>query len=290
MTSGSSYRALSWLCAAGIVAFFAWIAVAFGYPGTPIVALLTLGLVLATLKWGVREPVNLWQAVAEPSQVPRVALMILVVIAAQLAVNTAVRLFDETTYWQWSYAIYLVVWTGAPLAFIGLGIVRWPSRRASPRKREFLTISAVAILIAAAVCYLGWVEYGGPRVTSSLLDLVIGGGSVLLGATMEEVLFRVLLLTALVQASGSRMQALVLSSVFFALAHGPVSLSGPVVTQDWDLLFIYAKEILPSWTMLIMFGFLVGALWLRTGSITLIAVVHAISNLGPLLAGGLSAL
>ncbi len=290
MTSTSSYRALSWLCVAGIVAFFVWIAVAFGYPGTPIVALLTLGLVLATLKWGVREPVNLWQAVAEPSQVPRIALLIIVVIAAQLAVNTAVRLFDETTYWQWSHAIYLVVWTGVPLAFIGLGIVRWPSRRASPKNREFLTVSVAAILVAVAMGYLGWDEYGGPRVTPSLLDLVIGGGSVLLGATMEEVLFRVLLLTALVQASGSRMQALVLSSVFFALAHAPVSLSGTVMTQDWDLLLVHAKAFLPALTILIMFGFLIGALWLRTGSITVIAVAHAISNLGPLLAGGLNAI
>lgn len=291
MTSGSSYRALSWLCVAGIVAFHAWIAVApYGYPGAPIVGLMTLGLVAATLKWGVREPADYWQAAAEPSQPPRVALMILVVIAAQLAVGTAVRLFDEETYWRGSYAIYLLAWTGVPLAFIGLGVIRWPGRRASPRMPEFLTVAAAAILVAAALCYLGFVQYGGPRVTPSLVELAIGGGSMLLGATMEEVLFRVLLLTALVQASGSRLQALILSSVFFALAHAPAALAGPVVHQDWAQLSVYVKSFLPELTVLTGFGFLAGALWLRTGSIALIAVVHAISNLGPVLAGGLNGL
>lgn len=290
MPSSSPYRALSWLCVVGIVAFYAWITIAFGYPGTPIVALMTLGLVLATLKWGVREPVNYWQCVAQPSQVPRVALMILVVIAAQLAMGTAVRLFDETTYWRLSYAIYLLAWTVLPLAFLGFGIIRWPRRRASPRTRELLTVATPAILLAAVMCYLGSVEYGGPRVTPPLVELAIGGGSVLLGATMEEVLFRVLLLTALVQASGSRMQALILSSVIFALAHAPTALAGPVVNQDWALLSVYVKSFLPALTVLTGSGFLLGALWLRTGSITLIAVVHAISNLGPVLVGGLNGL
>lgn len=290
MTSISFYRPLSWLCVVGLVVFYAWIAVAFGLPGTPIVALITLGLVLATLKWGVREPVDYWRAVAQPSQMPRVALLILVVLVAQLAIGTAVRLIDETTYWRWSYAIYLLVWTGVSLAFIGLGVVQWPERRASPQVRELLIVAVPAILVAAAIGYLGAVEYSGPRVTPSFVELAIGGGSVLLGATMEEVLFRVLLLTALVHASGSRTQALILSSVIFALAHTPAALAGPVVNQDWVQLSVYAKSFLPELTVLTAFGFLVGALWLRTGSIALIAVVHAITNLGPVLVGGLSVL
>lgn len=290
MSASFYYRAMSWLCAAGIVAFYAWITVVpFGWQGAPVVAVVVLGLVVTALKWGVRRPVDYWEAVAEPAQAPRVMFLIVACLGIQLTVGAVFQLAHQmiiSTFW--SLAVYFLAWTSVPLAMIGLGIVRWPLRRASPPGCELLVVAVAGILVAVGIGYLGFVAYDGPRLAPTPPQLIIGVAATLLAATTEEVVYRVLLLTALVRASGSRNQALVLSSVIFALVHLPPTVAGPVVAGDWVQLSSYFTSFLPELVFIMGAGFLFGALWLRTGSVILISVVHAICNLGAVLAGSLN--
>lgn len=288
MSASSYYRVLSWLCAAGIVAFYALITVApFGWWGAPVVALVMLGLVFATLKWGVRTPVDYWEAVADPPQALRVMFLIFVCLAIQLIVGAAVQLANQMTMSGfWSQSVTFLAWTIVPLVMIGMGIVRWPRRRAYPARRELLAVAVAGIIVAAGMGYLGFLAYDSPRLAPTPPQLLFAGAVTLLAASMEEVIYRVLLLTALLRASGSRNQALVLSSVIFALAHLPPSVAGPVVAGDWVQLSFYFTSFLPGLGWIMGLGFLFGALWLRTGSVILISLVHGICNLGSVLAGG----
>lgn len=287
MTASFYYRALSWLCIAGIITFYAWITVVpFGWQGAPVFAVVVLGLVLAALKWGVRKPVDYWEAVAEPTQAPRVMFLIVVCLVVQLIVSAVVQLAHQMSINTfWSQAVYFLAWTCVPLAMIGMGIVRWPRRRASPPKPELLTVAVAGTLVAAGIGYLGFVAYDGPRLAPAPAQLLLSGAVLLLAAATEEVVYRVLFLTALLRASGSRSQALVLSSVIFALAHLPPTVAGPIVAGDWVQLSSYFTSFLPELVFIIGVGFLFGALWLRTGSVILITIVHAICNLGAVLAG-----
>lgn len=287
MTAGSHYRTLSWLCGVGIIAFYGWITVApYGWQGAPILAVIMLGLVVATLKWGVERPVDYWEAVAEPAQAPRVMLLIVVALVIQLVIVAVVMVANQMSLSQLSSnAVYFLVWTGVPLAMIALGVVRWPRRTASPAPRELLIVAAVAILLAAVWCYLRALGYDGPRQAPTLPHLLIVSAATLLGATMEELVLRVLLLTALVQATGSRTHALIISSVIFALVHLPLALAPPVIAGDWIQLSSYFEAFAPELIFSIGGGFLLGALWLRTGSFILISTVHALWNLGPVLVG-----
>lgn len=287
MTAGSKYRTLSWLCALGIIAFYGWITVVpYGWQGAPVVAVIMLGLVVATLKCGAGGSVDYWKAVAEPAQVPRVMLLIVVALAIQLLIVSVVMVSNQMSLSQLSSnAVYFLVWTGVPLAMIASGVVRWPRRTASPAPRELLIVGAVAILLAAIWCYIRALGYDGPRQAPTLPHLLIVISATLLGATMEELVLRVLLLTALVQASGSRTQALIISSVIFALIHLPTALAAPVIAGDWVQLPSYFEAFVPELIFSIGVGFLLGALWLRTGSIILISTVHALWNLGPILVG-----
>lgn len=279
---------MSWLCVAGIGAFGAWITVApFGWQGAPVAIAVILGLVLAFLRMGVRKPVDYWEAVAEPAQAPRVMLLILICLAIQLTVGAVVQVAHQMSMSAfWSDAVYFFAWIVGPLAMIGSGMVRWPQRRASPANRELVPVAVAGFFVAAILGYLGFVAYDGPRLSTTPTQLIIGGGFTLLAATMEEVVYRVLLLTALVTASGSRNQALLLSSVIFALAHLPPAVAGPVVAGDWAQFSYYLTSSLPEQVWLLGGGCLFGALWLRTGSVTLISIVHAICNLGAVLSAG----
>jgi membrane protease YdiL (CAAX protease family) len=112
---------------------------------------------------------------------------------------------------------------------------------------------------------------------------------VVLGATLEEIVFRVLLLTALLKRTGLRFQAVFLSSIAFGLMHVPGTLVDPVLHGDWVSLQQVAFEYAPQFLVQTFLGLVLGVLWLRTGSITLIALAHATLNMGNALAYGLLA-
>ncbi|MBB5747404.1 CPBP family intramembrane glutamic endopeptidase [Brevundimonas variabilis] len=288
MKTTSAYGALTWLCVAGITALLGWLALTLtAYPATPYLALAMIGVSWAFLKLGSSDRTYHWTTVSEPRQVPRVVALIVLVSVIQIAVSVLVRTFAEMTV-VWASVIYIVVWTAVPVAMIGFGVVRLPRRQSSPAKRDFIIVASAATLFAALDCWVGMVTYNGERAVPSFFELALGGSYTLLGATMEEVIYRVLLITALFKVTGSRTQSLVISSVAFGLAHLPAFLYAPILAQDWTQVAIYLKDDLAALSFIIGFGFIAGSVWLRTGSVALIILMHTLSNLADVLVGGLN--
>lgn len=284
MTSIRIYPALSVLGVALVLAYYVWITVVpFGFAGAPIAALVLLGLTLVTLKVGIRQQ-RVWWEMTDPGQAPRVVALILIGIIVQLAIGWALRSvgrFDGLT----SMLVYVGVWTGLPLLVVMLGVIRWPRRVAAPSMRSLVVIAIPALVVAAGIGWLGWMAFEEPRVLPGPVELILGAAATLLGATAEEVVFRVLLLTAIVRASGSRSQALILSSVVFALYHVPSSISVPLLAGDWNEVVVYFQGSVADLVWTTGIGFVLGALWLRTGSVWLISLCHAICNIGQVVVG-----
>lgn len=280
------YRLLSWLCGLGILAFLTWITIApFGFSAIPLAAVLILGLGLATVRLGVRRPVSYWESPAEPNQVARVALMIVAALGLQLAIGAGLQFAGQMNDVS-SKILSIAIWVGVPAISLASGFVAWPERRASPGKLDFAIVAAIALALAATLCVLTASSGDGERATTWSGGLAARIAMVFTAATMEEVVFRVLWLTALVRATNSRTHALILSTTVFALSHAPLVLAQPVLTMDWDLLREASAWYFPGMMWQLGLGFLLGALWLRTGSLALIAIIHALYNLGGLLAGG----
>lgn len=184
---------------------------------------------------------------------------------------------------------YLLTGTLVPAAFLQFGLVTWPSRLSHPGRLRLLLIAGLAICLAAAWSYTGYSTTPDKIDIPPVPDLIVTVGAVIVGATFEEIVFRVLLLTALLDRTGSRFQAVFLSSVVFGLMHVPGALADPIMHGDWVFLQQVAFEYAPEFLMQTMVGLLLGVLWLRTGSITLIAATHAILNMGNFMATGLLA-
>lgn len=184
---------------------------------------------------------------------------------------------------------YLLAGTLVPAAFVQFGLVNWPSRSSHPGRLRLLLIAGLAIGLAAAWTYAAYSVAPEKSDLPPVPDLIVTVGAVILGATFEEIVFRVLLLTALLDRTGSRFQAVFLSSIAFGLMHVPGALLDPVLHGDWAFLLQVAFEYAPEFLMQTFIGLLLGVLWLRSGSITLIAATHAILNLGNAMAYGLLA-
>lgn len=187
------------------------------------------------------------------------------------------------------YVTYLLTGTLVPAACLGFGLVKWPSRSSRPGPLRLFLISALAIGLAAAWTYGAYLIAPDKSDIPAVPELIVSVGAVILGATFEEIIFRVLLLTALLDRTGSRFQAVFLSSVAFGLMHVPGALADPVIHGEWALLQQVAFDYAPEFLVTTLIGLLLGALWLRTGSITLIVATHAILNLGRVIAYGLLA-
>lgn len=187
-----------------------------------------------------------------------------------------------------SYMIaYLLAGTLVPAAFLQFGLVAWPSRSSHPGRLRLFLIAAVAIGIAAAWTYGAWSIAPDKADTPPVPELIVTVGALIVGATFEEIVFRVLFLTALLARTGSRLQAVFLSSVVFGLMHAPGALLDPILHGEWAFLQQVAFEYAPEFLMQVFLGLLLGALWLRSGSITLIVATHATLNLGKAMAYGL---
>lgn len=184
---------------------------------------------------------------------------------------------------------YLLAGTLIPAAFLQFGLIAWPSRSSHPGRLSLLLISGLAIGLAVAWSGGAWSIAPDRSAIPPVPDLIVTVGAVIVGATFEEIVFRVLLLTALLDRTGSRFQAVFLSSVAFGLMHVPGALVDPVLHSDWPFLHQVAFEYAPEFLMQTFIGLLLGVLWLRTGSITLIALTHAVLNMGKVLAYGLLA-
>ncbi|WP_298161517.1 CPBP family intramembrane glutamic endopeptidase [Brevundimonas sp.] len=187
----------------------------------------------------------------------------------------------------WSPIFWQARWF--PQFFLKCKLITWPSRLRYLGPLRLFLFGGLAICLAAAWSYAAYTLSPEASGLPPAHELIVTVGAVIIGATFEEILFRVLLLTALLDRTGSRFQAVFLSSVVFGLMHVPGALTDPIMHGDWAFLQQVAFEYAPVFLMQTVFGLLLGVLWLRTGSITVIAATHAMLNLGSDIANGLLA-
>ena len=143
--------------------------------------------------------------------------------------------------------------------------------------------SVAALGFAIGVSYLKFANAPPDSEILTVGDLVLHGPVLLVAAAAEEVVFRVLLLTALLDLTRSRFHAVFVSSVVFGLGHAPLALIQPVALGDWALLQHAAQAYAPHLLLQVLGGLALGSVWLRTGSLGLVVVTHAIMNVGPVL-------
>lgn len=240
------------------------------------------GLCFLALKLGTAGSTVYWRADAGFKQVKRIALMVGVGLAIQLCVTATLILSGNSSELS-ATILALLVWTLVPVAFLMSGFVKWPRRLGSPSRLRLLLASVVGIGLAAAFTYQS-ILISQPE-TPSIGRLLFMLGQLVVAAGAEEVVFRVLLLTALLDLGLSRFQAVFLSGVVFAAGHAPLFLVEPITSADWPLLQhavdLYAEVFLVQ----VAIGLGLGVLWLRTGSITLVTLTHALFNVGAALAG-----
>ena len=244
------------------------------------------GLSFAVMRFATAGSTIFWSGGSRPSrQVGRIATLIGVALAVHLSAGWIFELqgrLDET-----ATTVALLTWTIIPAAFLAFGVAEWPARLESTSKLRLALVGAVAVCFAIAVSYAKFAN-GPPELEiPSVGVLFIPVAGLTVAAAAEEVVFRVLLLTALLDLTRSRFHAVFLSSILFGLTHAPLALLQPVVHGDWPMLQYAAEAYTPEFLMQTVGGLVLGVLWLRTGSIGLVVLTHAILNVGPRLLTGL---
>ena len=252
---------------------------------TILLALLFGGLFVA-LRFASAGSTVFWKGGPRPGrQVGRIAIMIGTALAVQLSAGWIFELdgrLDEA-----ASVLALLTWTVIPAAFVASGVVKWPKRVEVASKRRLTLVGAIAICLTLSVSYAKFAYAPTEVVIPSLGGLLIPVASLIAAAAAEEVVFRVLLLTASLDLALSRFHAVFLSSIAFGLIHAPLALMQPVVHSDWSMLQYAAYAYTPVFLMQTLAGLCLGVLWLRTGSISLVVLSHAIINVGPTLLTGL---
>lgn len=236
------------------------------------------GVLFLVLRWATSGSTTYWRTIDTPPQVARILAMIICALSVQMAVGAY---FDRQGHLgETAVAVFLVIWTLFPAIFLGARIVRWPSRVLRPSAFRLLIVGVIALGIAAALTSLGFFSAASESQVQPVSQWPLVLGSVVLGAAAEEVVWRVLLLTALLQSTRSRFHAVFLSGVGFAMMHAPLVLMQPVLRADWPMLHFAVNAYAPEFLMTAAVGCFLGAVWLRTGSITLIVLTHTVLNLG----------
>lgn len=242
------------------------------------------GLCFLALKVGTAGSAVYWRGEGGSKQVKRIALMVGVGLAIQLSLDATLLRSGNSSALS-AEITGLLVWTLVPATFVGSGYVAWPRRLASSSRLRLFLASVVAIGLAAAFTHQSVLISAAETPSFGELSLMLARLVVAAGA--EEVVFRVLLLTALLDLGLSRFQAVFLSGVVFAAGHAPLAMAQPVTLGDWPLLHhaidLYGEVFLAQ----VAVGLGLGVLWLRTGSIALVTLTHALFNVGTALAGNI---
>jgi len=237
------------------------------------------GLTFLALRFATAGSRIYWSSGSGSQQVGRIALL----IAAALAIHLCVSWFFEIQgrLGETASVVSLIVWITVPTAFLACGFVTWPVRLQSASKLRLIIAGLAAFGLASFVSYLKFATAPEGHRIAAIDQLSSQLATLVAAAAAEEVVFRILLLTALLSLTRSRFSAVFLSSVFFGLTHAPLALMQPVVHADWPMLAYAAQSYLPHFLMQTLLGLVLGIIWLRTGSVGLIVVTHAIVNLGP---------
>lgn len=289
-------RRLSQLAALGLAALTWWACVSMpGVLGDEFVAeiiavfgvltLLLFGMMFLALRWATGGNATYW-TLGAPDQVRPTGWMIVTTLGVMLAGGRALDWMDQLDPLN-LVVVYLVSWTLVPAAFLLARKVRWPTRVARPGWATLLLLCVIGIGVAAAWSWGAWSWVPDRLDPPSIGRVLFVVPVTLLGASMEEVAFRVLLLTALLDRLGSRYEAVFLSAVAFGLMHVPGALAQPLFEVNWPLLQTVVQTYAPEFLFQVLFGLFFGVLWLRSGSIALIAAVHMLLNLGSHFAVGL---
>lgn len=244
------------------------------------------GLMFLVMRIATAGSTTYWSGESQPKQLWLITLMIGVAIGLQLVAGRILDDLDRQS--AVTFAVTgLVIWTLVPAIFLKFGIVKWPVRLRSISKPKMILATVICLCIAAASTYAVLSAAPPAAKTPSIIGLFVPIAYLIVAAAAEEVVFRVLFLTALLDLAVSRFQAVFLSSVAFAMVHVPLALAQPVTSGDWSLLEYAANAYAPEFLWQVAFGLLFGVIWLRTGSITLVVLTHALTNLGETLAYGL---
>jgi membrane protease YdiL (CAAX protease family) len=257
------------------------------YAAMFVFTLILFGLLFLALRLAAGGSATYWTQ-NRPDQVRPIIWMELATVGLMLAAHVVFHWLGRGDPAS-AMIIYLLTGTLVPAAFLLCRLVSWPTRTRHPGGLRLLLIGGIALGLAVAWTYGAYSIAPDKSDFPSVPDLTVAAGALILGATLEEIVFRVLLLTALLDRTGSRFQAVFLSSVAFGLMHVPGALADPVLRGDWAFLQQVALEYAPVFLMQTFVGLLLGVLWLRSGSITLIVLTHAILNLGNAMAYGLLA-
>lgn len=289
-------RRLSQLSAAALAALAWWVCVSRpGVLGDEFVAeiiavfgvltLILFGAVFLALRWATGGNATYW-TMRTPDQLRTIGWMIVSTMGVMLAGGRALEWMGRLDALS-AIVVSLIASTLVPAAFLLAREVRWPSRVARPGWPSLLVLCVVGIGIATAWSWAAW-SWAPDRLDPPSIGRVLFVLPVtFLAASMEEVVFRVMLMTALLERLGSRFEAVFLSAVAFGLMHVPGAFAQPLFEANWPLLQIVAFDYAPQFLMQVLLGLFLGVLWLRSGSIALIAAVHTLLNLGSHLAVGL---
>ncbi len=166
-----------------------------------------LGLRLAT-----SGSITYWSGRTDAKQLWRLGLMIFVTLVFQI---TAGRVLDYHGLLgpETSSVVFLLTWTLIPVTFLLMGLVKWPERLRSASMIRLFLIGMVAVCLAGSYSYYSLVS-GEPNIPpADVLSIMLA--DLVVGATVEEIVTRVLLLTALLDLTGSRFQSVFLSGVIF---------------------------------------------------------------------------
>lgn len=255
------------------------------YAGTIVVAFALLlavlfGVVFVALRFATAGSTTFWSGGPRPSrQVRRIAIMIGTALAVQMSAGWIFEV--QGLLEQTSRSIALLTWTIIPGAFVASGWVEWPVRLQKASRGRLVLVGAVAVGCAVAVSYWKFAASPDRFDIPSTGGLLLAVARVIAAAAAEEVVCRILLLTALLDLTRSRFHAVFLSSAVFGLLHAPLALMQPVVQADWPLLQYAAHAYAPEFLAQTFCGLALGVVWLRTGSIGLVVLTHALVNVGP---------
>lgn len=283
-------RRLSLLFGLALAALTFWILVSapgvvdpeFAGTAYTVVALLVavfFSLLFVVLRFATAGSTIYWNAGSQQNQVGWIATMIAVALVVHLSASWIFELqgrLDET-----ASIVALLTWTLVPAAFLALGLVKWPKRLKCVSKLRLCLVGTAALGFATAVSYAKFANGPAGLEIPAVGGVFIPVAGLIVAAAAEEVVCRVLLLTAILALTRSRFHAVFLSSVVFGLIHAPLALIQPVVHGDWLILQSAAQAYAPDFLLQTVAGLILGVLWLRTGSISLVVLTHAVMNVGP---------
>ncbi len=249
------------------------------YVAFALLVVLLFGLIFIGLRFATAGSAIYWSSGFPPDQVGRIGAMIAVALAIHLGASWILELLGRAN--ETSSVVALLCWTLVPAIFLALGLVRWPERLTHASKLTLSLASVAALSFAIGYSYLKFSNIPPDSAVLSAGSQALQIPILLAAATAEEVVFRVLLLTAVLDLTRPRFHAVFLSGVVFGLGHAPLALIQPVALGDWPLLQYALQAYAPHMLLQILAGLVLGVFWLRTGSISLVVVTHAIMNIGP---------